>query len=78
MKQSGANMAVFESGHVHEYASAQFLKWFSQPGQNIRFAVSTGYLPVKTASLESVDTLLKEMGEAENAENKHHSQFKCN
>ena len=73
MTQRGANMAVFESDHVHEYASAQFLKWFTQPGQNIRFAVSTGYLPVKTAALESVDTLLKEMGEAENAEMVEHS-----
>ncbi|RJW37190.1 extracellular solute-binding protein [Clostridiales bacterium TF09-2AC] len=73
MTQRGANMAVFESDHVHEYASAQFLKWFTQPEQNIRFAVSTGYLPVKTAALESVDGLLKQTGDAENAEMVEHS-----
>lgn len=60
MSQRGANMAVFASDESHEYAAARFLKWFTQPEQNIRFAVSTGYLPVQNTALESVADLVAE------------------
>lgn len=66
MTQRGANMAVFESDHVHEYASAQFLKWFTDQEQNVRFAVSTGYLPVKTKALQSVNGLMEQVEEVDN------------
>lgn len=66
MTQRGANMAVFESDHVHEYASAQFLKWFTAQEQNVRFAVSTGYLPVKTQALQSVNGLMDQVEEVNN------------
>lgn len=68
MTQRGANMAVFRSDTVHEYASALFLKWFTQPEQNIRFAVSTGYLPVKKKALESVSELMGQVSDSENVE----------
>lgn len=68
MTQRGANMAIFSSDKAHEYASAQFLKWFTQQEQNIRFAVSTGYLPVKTDALNSVDELIGQVGDSDNAE----------
>lgn len=47
----GAGMAVKKSTKAEEYASVLFLKWFTQSEQNLRFSISSGYLPV---SLEAV------------------------
>lgn len=44
--QRGAGMAVARSTREKQYAAALFLKWFTDPAQNIRFVSSTGYLPV--------------------------------
>ncbi len=61
MTQRGADMAAFSSDKQHEYAAARFLSWFTAPEQNIRFAVSTGYLPVEKKALESVSRLTEEI-----------------
>ena len=61
--QQGAGMCISESDLVHEYAAAEFLKWFTQPKQNLFFAVSTGYLPVTNEALEE-DVLLSYLDEA--------------
>lgn len=46
--QQGAGMVVTKAGSEAEIkASVEFLKWFTDTEQNIRFAVSSGYLPVK-------------------------------
>lgn len=68
MSQRGADMAVFASDERHAYAAAQFLKWFTQPEQNIRFAASTGYLPVQEKALESVGDLMKQAGGEDNTQ----------
>lgn len=48
--QRGSGMCVKRSTPDKEYAAALFIKWFTQPEQNMRFVSSTGYLPVtKTA-----------------------------
>lgn len=61
MPQRGANMCVFTSDRRHELASAEFLKWFTDPQQNVKFAVSTGYIPVKQEALTSdLDSYVKE------------------
>ncbi len=54
MGQRGANMAVFSTDESHQQAAVRFLKWFTEPEQNIRFAMATGYLPVQEKTLESV------------------------
>lgn len=68
MTQRGANMSVFASDEVRENASCEFLKWFTKPEQNIRFSISTGYLPVETEALESVPDLLEYVDETGNTE----------
>lgn len=68
MTQRGANMAVFASDPTHEYAAARFLSWFTAPEQNIRFAVTTGYLPVEKKALESVPELISHVSQENNAE----------
>lgn len=68
MSQRGANMAVIRSDESHEEAAAEFLKWFTQPEQNIRFAVSTGYLPVQKKALESVPDLVSEVSGKDNTQ----------
>lgn len=45
--QQGAGMVVTKGTPEQEYASAQFLKWFTDIEPNIRFSAMSGYLPVK-------------------------------
>ena len=51
MGQRGSNMAVFSTDESHQQAAVRFLKWFTEPEQNIRFAMATGYLPVQEKAL---------------------------
>lgn len=55
--QQGAGMCITQSDKEHEYAAAMFLKWFTDNEQNIEFAISTGYFPVKKEALKE-ETLL--------------------
>lgn len=48
--QQGAGMCVTDSDQQTEYACAVFLKWFTDETRNIRYAVNSGYLPVKKAA----------------------------
>ena len=41
-------MAVTNSTPEQEYASAVFLRWFTDTESNIQFSALSGYLPVKT------------------------------
>ncbi|MEG1661860.1 MAG: extracellular solute-binding protein, partial [Clostridiales bacterium] len=52
--QQGAGMVVTKSDANREYAASVFLKWLTETERNIRFSVSTGYLPVKIAANDSV------------------------
>ncbi len=52
--QQGAGMAVVSSDPRTELAAATFLKWFTQAEQNIDFAISSAYLPVKKAANDMV------------------------
>ncbi len=60
--QQGAGMCMTKSNYTHEYAAAQFLRWFTQIEQNTRFAISTGYIPVKKEALDEA-LMLKVMQE---------------
>ena len=59
--QQGAGMCITKTDEAHEYASVLFLKWFTEPAQNLKFAVATGYFPVQTVAMEeqSIETELK-------------------
>ncbi|HHW23781.1 MAG TPA: extracellular solute-binding protein [Clostridiaceae bacterium] len=52
--QRGGGMIVTKSTKEKEYASAEFLKWFTAPEQNIKFVSETGYLPVTKKAFESI------------------------
>lgn len=52
--QRGNGMSVIKSDLKHEYASAEFLKWFTRKENNIRFVIETGYFPVKKDSYDSL------------------------
>lgn len=58
--QQGAGMAVVKSTEARERAAALFLNWFTQPEQNMRFCLNTGYLPVAAAAStrEALDRFL--------------------
>lgn len=51
--QQGAGMCVAKSTPAQQEASVLFLKWFTAPEQNIRFSMTTGYLPVQSAAYSS-------------------------
>lgn len=44
--QQGAGMSVTAGDEEEIEASVTFLKWFTQPENNIQFSVNSGYLPV--------------------------------
>ena len=48
--QQGAGMVVTTGTEEEINASVEFLKWFTQPENNISFSVDSGYLPVTTAA----------------------------
>lgn len=58
--QRGCGMCVIKSTKEKEYAAGIFLKWFTEPEQNLRFISSTGYLPVTKEAFGEI--MVKEMG----------------
>lgn len=57
----GAGMAVTKSDEAHEYASVEFLKWFTDAKRNTIFSAESSYLPVKKEanSFTSWQTIIK-------------------
>lgn len=55
--QQGAGMAVTALSEEEIAASVQFLKWFTQEEQNIKFSVGSGYMPVTKQACD-LDTIL--------------------
>jgi multiple sugar transport system substrate-binding protein len=68
--QRGNGLMVAKSDRAREYAAAQFIKWFTDPKQNMRFIAGTGYLPVTG---EAFERHLPEV--METAENPHIRQM---
>ncbi len=62
--QQGAGMVVSKSDEKHEYASVEFLKWFTEAENNLRFGCVSGYLPVlkEANSAEKLDQVIQEQG----------------
>ena len=50
--QRGGGMIVTSSTPEKEKAATVFLKWFTEPEQNMKFVASTGYLPVTNKAFE--------------------------
>ena len=80
--QQGAGMIVTKGTDAQIEASVEFLKWFTQPENNIAFSVSSGYLPVthaaasldaiRSSGLELSDSITTVLGLSLNAvENDH-------
>ncbi len=66
--QQGAGMCITRSDKAHELAASIFLKWLTEPEQNIEFAVSTGYFPVMNEALDK--ELLEEQIKKSDVSNK--------
>lgn len=63
--QQGAGMTVFRSEEKREYAATVFLKWFTDIERNMKFAIGSGYLPVKkeAGNPERLKPFLEQAGE---------------
>lgn len=61
--QQGAGMVVSKSDLRHEYASVEFLKWFTQPENNLEFGCVSGYLPVlkEAGSIQRLDQAIADL-----------------
>ena len=57
-------MVVSKSDEKHEYAAVEFLKWFTQAENNLRFGCVSGYLPVmkEANSTEKLDQVIGDQG----------------
>ena len=62
--QQGAGMVVSKSDQRHEYAAVEFLKWFTQAENNLRFGCVSGYLPVlkEAGSIQTLDQVIADQG----------------
>lgn len=62
--QQGAGMVVTKGTKEQEYASTVFLKWFTQKENNMRFACTSGYLPVQkdACTKEALDAFVADSG----------------
>lgn len=62
--QQGAGMVVSKSDERREYASVEFLKWFTQAENNLQFGCVSGYLPVRkeASSVDQLDKVIAEKG----------------
>lgn len=60
--QQGAGMVVSRTDQKHEYAAVEFLKWFTETENNLRFGSVAGYLPVlkEANSTEKLDQVIEE------------------
>lgn len=69
--QQGAGMVVTNSTAEKEFASVEFLKWFTQADRNLSFSVSSGYLPVKKEAntMEKLETAIAKLGQDTISEN---------
>lgn len=54
--QRGSGMMGFKSTPEKEKAVTTFLKWFTAPEQNLKFILTTGYLPVTNQAFAQLDT----------------------
>ena len=54
-------MVVSKSDEKHEYAAVEFLKWFTQAENNLRFGCVSGYMPVQKGanSVEELDQAIE-------------------
>jgi len=56
---SGTNIVIFKSGDPkREWASWEFIKWFTSTEQTARWSVETNYMPVRRSAMES-ETVVK-------------------
>ena len=53
MVQQGAGKVVTISTPEEQYASLIFLRWFTEPAQNLRFSALTSYMPVRIAAMDT-------------------------
>ncbi len=51
--QRGGGLMVAKSNEQKEEAAAEFIKWLTAAGQNMRFIAKTGYLPVTKQAFET-------------------------
>ena len=60
--QQGAGMAVTKSDTVHEFAACEFMKWFTEKENNLRFVCESAYLPVRkdANNVKTLDQVIKE------------------
>lgn len=61
--KQGAGKSVLLSTEAKEYASVVFLRWLTEPAQNLRFSAASGRIPVRLDAMDA-DLIKQTAGEA--------------
>ena len=71
--QQGAGLSVVKTVERRQAAAAEFIKWFTQPEQNVNYALVSGYSPVMTEKYtgEKVNQSLVELEDSEDTVSKN-------
>lgn len=62
--QRGAGLCTVKSTPEREQAAAVFLKWLTEPENNVRFVTRVGYMPVTNAAFDLLPDVLGELTDA--------------
>lgn len=65
--QQGANFCMLKSGKAKQEGAAEFLKWFTNEKQNLKFSVNSGYSPVtkKANDPKKIEKVFQQKKEAD-------------
>lgn len=59
--QRGAGFCAVKSTPEREQAAAEFLKWLTEPENNVRFVTSVGYMPVTEAAFDLLPEAIEKL-----------------
>lgn len=59
--QRGAGFCAVKSTPERERAAAEFLKWLTEPENNVRFVTSVGYMPVTEAAFDLLPEAIEKL-----------------
>lgn len=59
--QRGAGFCTLKSTPEREQAAAEFLKWLTEPENNVRFVTSVGYMPVTEAAFDLLPEAIEKL-----------------
>lgn len=51
----GANITVFKSTALKQAAAWEFIKWFTEPAQTVKWSIASSYMPIRKSAADTAD-----------------------